>query len=190
MKALILRLTQDGRPMEWIGWQEAVLLYSKNQVIWSLGDMPLRIFGGVNRKLNIRTYMDVAPIVAARGVNQDIRNRTTPVLTNRELFRRDRHTCMYCLTTLNDRRLTRDHVIPLSRGGKNEWNNVVAACCTCNHSKADKLLEETHMTLHAVPYTPNHAEWLILRNRDIRADQMAFLKAKCPKKRRDSWVSL
>ncbi|MBT8126011.1 MAG: HNH endonuclease, partial [Gammaproteobacteria bacterium] len=41
------------------------------------------------------------------------------------------------------------------------------------------------MRLHAVPYTPNYAEWLILRNRNILADQMAFLKAQCPKERRD-----
>jgi len=37
------------------------------------------------------------------------------------------------------------------------------------------------MRLHAVPYVPSHAEWLILRNRRILADQMAFLQAQCPR---------
>jgi len=90
---------------------------------------------------------------------------------------------MYCLASLSDRHLTRDHVVPLSRGGLDVWTNVVTACRVCNQRKADRLLKENSMRLHAVPYTPNHAEWLILRNRHILSDQMAFLKAQCPKYR-------
>lgn len=184
MKPLILRLSQSGQPEDWIGWQEAVLLYAKDQVVWSLGERPFRFYGGVNRKQNARSYLDVDPIVAARGVAGKVKQGYIS-LTNRELFRRDKHICMYCLVTMPDRKLTRDHVIPISRGGKNVWTNVVTACRKCNQKKADKLLQETNMKLHAVPYTPNYAEWLILRNRNIQADQMAFLKEKCPKERRD-----
>lgn len=183
MSALILRINVSGQPMGWIGWQEAVLLYAKDQVAWTLGDESLRIYGGINRLRNTRSYLDIHPIVAAKGVMGRSVFRTVPPLTNRELFRRDRHTCMYCLTSLSERHLTRDHVMPLSRGGRNVWTNVVTACRACNQRKADQLLSETTMRLHAVPYTPNHAEWLILRNRHILADQMAFLRAQCPKYR-------
>jgi len=91
---------------------------------------------------------------------------------------------MYCLTEFRDKQLTRDHVVPISRGGKDVWTNVVTACRSCNNRKAAKLLSEISMRLKAVPYAPNHAEWLILRNRNILSDQMEFLKAQCPKARR------
>jgi len=186
MTALILRINASGQPMGWIGWQEAVLLYVKDQVMWTLGDEPMRHYGGINRVHNTRSWVDVHPIVAARGVVNKTAHACVPSLTNRELFRRDRHTCIYCLTSLPDRHLTRDHVMPLSRGGQDIWTNVVTACRDCNQRKAARLLRDTNMRLHAVPYTPNHAEWLILRNRHILTDQMAFLKARCPKERRGS----
>ena len=73
--------------------------------------------------------------------------------------------------------------MPVSRGGQDVWTNVVTACAACNQHKADRLIEETTMRLHAVPYVPKYAEWLILRNRHILTDQMIFLKARCPKQR-------
>lgn len=185
MSALILRVNKSGQPMNWIDWQDAVLLYAREQVIWWLGEDPLRIYGGFNRVSNQRSYIDVHPIVAARGAVKHSHFAGEPPLNNKELFRRDGHTCMYCLTELADRKLTRDHLIPVSRGGKDEWNNVVTACRHCNQKKADRLVQESGMRLHAIPYAPNYAEWLILRNRHILADQMTFLQAQCPKERRN-----
>lgn len=186
MSALILRTDITGQAMRWIDWQEAVLLYSKDQVAWTLGDESLRYYGGINRLSNKRSYIDVHTIVAARGLAGGSRFKSVPSLTNRELFRRDRHTCMYCLMPLPDHQLTRDHILPMSRGGLDVWTNVITACRACNQRKADYLLKESGMKLHAVPYTPNHAEWLILSNRNILADQMAFLKTQCPKERQGS----
>lgn len=72
--------------------------------------------------------------------------------------------------------LTRDHIKPLSKGGRDVWSNVVTACRRCNTHKGDRLLETINMKLLAVPYIPNVAEYLVLRNRRILGDQMAFLK--------------
>lgn len=41
--------------------------------------------------------------------------------------------CAYCLT--DGVRLTRDHDIPLVRGGSNDISNIVPACGPCNSSK-------------------------------------------------------
>lgn len=185
MPPMILRISVSGQAMTWIGWQEAVLLYAKDQVAWTLGDNTMRVYGGINRLRNTRSYMDIHPIIAARGIVGRRIFEKVPPLTNRELFRRDRHTCMYCLAKMSDRHLTRDHVIPLSRGGYDSWTNVVTACRLCNQKKGNRLLDQTGMRLHAVPYAPNHAEWLILNNRHILADQMAFLQAQCPKESRN-----
>lgn len=47
--------------------------------------------------------------------------------------------CHYCG---KEAKLTLDHVIPLSKGGKHSKNNVIPACLHCNCSKKDKTLEE------------------------------------------------
>lgn len=48
--------------------------------------------------------------------------------------------CAYCRERLAD---TRDHVIPLSKGGTNFIDNIVPACRSCNSSKRDKLIVNT-----------------------------------------------
>ncbi|MCM8857958.1 MAG: HNH endonuclease [Candidatus Thiodiazotropha sp.] len=178
MQSLILRVDIGGQPMGWMPWQEAAVLYVKERVAWTVGDMPLRFYGGVNRLSGLRSYIDVHPVVAARGSVFAKSYTAKPPLTNRDLFRRDRHSCMYCLAELPDRQLTRDHVLPISRGGEDAGINVVTACVTCNQRKGARTPEEANMRLYAVPYTPSYAEWLILRNRTILVDQMVFLQKK------------
>lgn len=182
MTALILKLDIGGQPMSWISWEDAAVHYSKDQVAWTLGDKPHRFFGGVNRLRNERSYLDVHSVVAVRGNTKRSKFMDVPPLSNRELFSRDRHTCLYCLNEYSDKKLTRDHVIPASRGGKDVWTNLVTACRRCNQRKAARTPEEAGMKLHAVPYTPNYAEWLILKNRKILVDQMSFLQKLCPQR--------
>ena len=77
-------------------------------------------------------------------------------------------------------KLTRVHVIPFSRGGRDTWMNVVTACRSCNERKSDRTPEMAHMELLYLPYVPNRAEYLILTNRRILADQMEFLAQHVP----------
>ncbi|MGI9334001.1 MAG: HNH endonuclease, partial [Gammaproteobacteria bacterium] len=84
--------------------------------------------------------------------------------------------CMYCGKHTSENMLTRDHVRPLSQDGRDTWNNVVTACMPCNHAKGARTPEQANMTLLAVPYVPNRAEYLVLSNRRILADQMEFLR--------------
>ena len=85
---------------------------------------------------------------------------TTPaILTQRNLFVRDKWTCQYCGRSRTRLRghevLTRDHVKPRSRGGKDEWTNVVTSCSTCNNKKGQFLLSEMDdMSLNKVPKKP------------------------------------
>jgi len=80
--------------------------------------------------------------------------------------------------------LSRDHVHPISRGGRDRWNNVVAACKRCNQHKGNRLLSETGMELLALPFCPNTAEYLALINSDrIRGDQMEFLRPQFSRRR-------
>ena len=96
-------------------------------------------------------------------------------VTNTFLFARDRYKCQYCGrqgTELKPREaLTRDHLIPLSRGGSNLWTNVVTACSSCNTRKSNRLPSEIGMyPLHA-PVEPHfvHLSWAVRRLTPIQA---------------------
>ena len=90
-------------------------------------------------------------------------------VTNTFLFARDRYSCQYCGRTASALRpreaLTRDHVVPLSRGGLNTWTNVVTACSSCNTRKANHLPDEIGMHLLHQPVEPHfvHLSWAVRR---------------------------
>lgn len=181
MEPQILRLNMAGQPIEWLNWQEAVTLYAREIVAWSLGDVVRRVHGGVSRISGSQTIIDLPSIIASSG-ERLAKPRTTYPLTNKALFARDGHLCMYCGDHFSEAELTRDHIMPLSRGGEDVWVNVVASCRRCNQHKSDNLLEHTNMQLLATPYRPNLAEYLALVNdRRIRADQMEFLSGQFSK---------
>jgi 5-methylcytosine-specific restriction endonuclease McrA len=74
--------------------------------------------------------------------------------TRRNIFYRDKHRCQYCRRILPQRELNLDHVVPLSRGGRSEWGNVVTACVPCNSRKGSRLPTEAGMKLFRVPRKP------------------------------------
>ena len=73
--------------------------------------------------------------------------------TRATLFLRDEFTCQYCGYKGKD--LTFDHVVPKSRGGKTRWDNVVAACQSCNLKKAAKTTSQAGFKLKKVPTKPS-----------------------------------
>ena len=175
---LILRLDIAGAPIRWIPWQDAVCLYSRDLVAWTAGDNAFTFFGGIARRSGERSSITVHSIIAVKHSKRGQHpKRHVPPLSNHELFRRDSYLCMYCGGGFAEHGLTRDHVIPLSRGGRDKWANVVSACRSCNTRKGGRTPEQAGMPLLAVPYVPNWAEFLALSNRRILADQMDFLKS-------------
>ena len=184
----ILRLNAYGQPQDWLRWEEAVVLQVRGAVDWTMGEEVLTVHGGFNRITEQRSTVTLNSIVACghhgnkKGGN-DLKR--IPPLTNRSLFKRDQNLCLYCGRSFSDGELTRDHVIPISKGGKDLWRNVVAACRRCNQHKSNRLLNECSMELLALPYTPNYFEYLAMVNHHrILGDQMEFLKAHFPKNSR------
>lgn len=177
MQPLILRLDVTGQPVRWVPWQEAVVLHSKEMIAWNAGGTAFTFCGGHNRITGKRSTVTVSSIIAVKGVSRRISVETVvPPLSNRELFLRDGYMCMYCGKDFPEHMLTRDHLRPLSQGGRDCWSNVVAACKSCNHAKGARTPEEAEINILAVPFVPNRAEYLVLSNRRILADQMIFLK--------------
>ncbi|MBL8297822.1 MAG: HNH endonuclease [Rhodanobacteraceae bacterium] len=182
----VLSLDSTGRILDWMSWQDAVCLYVRGAVAWTLGDPCLTIHGGMNRDSGLQSQLDLHPIVASRGHARPGSYEPAPALTNTALFARDRHLCLYCGQHFHKNQLTRDHVVPLSKRGLDEWENVVSACLHCNVRKGSRTPQQAGMPLLAVPYRPSWVEHLILSNRNILADQMQFLVGHLPKHRRPS----
>jgi 5-methylcytosine-specific restriction endonuclease McrA len=64
-------------------------------------------------------------------------------ITRKAVLARDAWTCQYCGHQANG--LTVDHVIPRSRGGESDWENIVAACAPCNRRKGNRTPHEARM---------------------------------------------
>lgn len=174
----ILRLDITGKPVKWIPWQNAVSLYTRDMIAWTAGESKILCRGGINRNTGKQSVLELNSIIAIRcSITRKKVKFDSPPLVNRELFRRDAYLCMYCGNNFSAANLTRDHVLPLSKGGKDNWSNVVTACRRCNSKKGGRKPEEAKMPLLAIPYNPNWAEYLALSNRRILADQMEFLKS-------------
>ncbi len=167
-----------GNPSAWLDNETAVHLVATGRVLTPLGEHARVIRGGINAASGRRSLIQLSSILLTNARVREHRwlRDYAPPLTNRALFARDGHICLYCGETFSPRQLTRDHVLPLSRGGANRWTNVASACRACNHRKNDRTPAEWGVELIAVPYAPCHAEHLILCGKTILADQMAFLR--------------
>jgi 5-methylcytosine-specific restriction endonuclease McrA len=85
------------------------------------------------------------------------RGRSIP-LTTRTVVARDSGVCAYC----GNAAATMDHIVPRSHGGSHTWENVVAACKSCNHKKAARTPEQAKMPLRFKPTRPRGAHARLL----------------------------
>ncbi|MBI1759393.1 MAG: HNH endonuclease [Actinobacteria bacterium] len=92
-------------------------------------------------------------------------------LTRKAVFARDGGRCAYCGAAAT----SIDHVVPKSRGGLHVWENVVASCGRCNHTKADRHVWELGWSLGVVPKAPNGASWRVLGARQPDPRWSAYL---------------
>jgi 5-methylcytosine-specific restriction endonuclease McrA len=180
----VLRTDLAGLPIEWVDYRDAARLYFLEQVAYACGDRLFRLRGGTNALTKQRSVLEIHSIIATHGTHHPagrLKGDYSPPLSNRTLFQRDDHMCMYCGRCFSPRHLSRDHVRPVSKGGKDVWRNVVTACVRCNNFKAGRTPEAAGMELLAVPFTPTHAEYVYLMGRNVLADQMEFLRAHFPR---------
>src|SRR5437879_13883127 len=88
----------------------------------------------------------------------------TRALSRKNILLRDRNTCQYCSLVVAAGELTRDHVVPRSRGGLSTWENLVACCHPCNRQKGNQTPAEAGMKLMREPRSFNlHTSRHIMR---------------------------
>jgi len=177
----ILIVDSHGQPVRWAALTRAARYYASGKVVTDLGENLFSMSGGYQESSGLRSEFVTSSIVMIRGRHRLPVHHAHVGLTKHRLFARDRNVCAYCGGQFVEADLTVEHIVPVSRGGRHEWTNVVTACRSCNTRKGNRRPEEAHMPLLFVPYAVCRNEGFILSNRRILADQMAFLQATLPK---------
>jgi 5-methylcytosine-specific restriction endonuclease McrA len=91
--------------------------------------------------------------------------------SRKAVFLRDGGSCQYCGRAAENV----DHVLPRSRGGTHDWENVVAACRGCNARKKDRTPSEAAMALARAPFAPRPAFWLVAATGGFEPEWSAYL---------------
>ncbi len=144
MTTRTLVLTPWYFPFSVVGWEDAITLVYLDKV-----DVIVEYDEEVRSP---STSMKVPAVVRLRGKVSPIKRGVR--FSRFNVYVRDGFTCAYCSTKLPMSKLTYDHVLPRSRGGRTVWENIVTACALCNAKKADKTPEEARMRPRKPPYRP------------------------------------
>jgi 5-methylcytosine-specific restriction endonuclease McrA len=145
LKSKVLVLNASYEPLS--------ILDAKNAILLLLGGKAVTIANHPEHR--IRTICESVPMPSIVRLNVFIRVQYKTALLNRKnLFRRDGFRCQYC--GRKDVLLTIDHMVPKSRGGEDSWDNLIAACKSCNTIKGNRTPLEAGMPPLSKPIRPTH----------------------------------
>jgi 5-methylcytosine-specific restriction endonuclease McrA len=163
--ALVLNATYE--PLCVVSQRRAiVLVLTAKAVVVEAAD---GIFHSPTRRVDVPAVVRLSRFVR-------VPYRADVPLTRKGVLARDGHRCAYCgapATSL-------DHVVPRSRGGTHTWDNVVAACARCNHTKADRSVADMGWRLHAAPRAPSGTAWRVLGTRRVDPRWSVYLDGHQP----------
>ena len=177
----ILKLDVGGIPQSWVNAEEATKHYAEGSIAWTLGKPIAVMRGGISRQSGKQSIIELHSIIATKGSSRINQFDIIPAITKNKLYRRDRGICAYCSHSITEGEAEAEHIIPASRGGGYSWMNLVISCRQCNQKKGNRSPEKAGMSLIYAPYVPSLYEDMILKGRNILADQMEFLAANLPK---------
>lgn len=144
-----LILNADFRPLSYFPlsvwpWQEAVKAIFRGSV---------NVVSEYERTVRSPDLEMKLPSVLA--LKEFVALRRTPAFTRFNLFLRDQWQCQYCGDDFKTHDLTFDHVIPRSKGGRTNWENIVAACQCCNAKKGNSMPHDIGMYPLKEPRQPS-----------------------------------
>ena len=145
-KCPALVLNADYRPLSYYplslwSWQDSIKSVFLDRVI---------TVSNYDRVVRSPSFSLKLPSVLA--LKSYVNPQSNPNFTRFNVFLRDKFTWQYC-GSKNE--LTFDHLLPRSKGGKTDWNNVVTACTCCNVKKGGRLLIQSGMTVNQKPFQPS-----------------------------------
>ena len=141
---MALKLDASYRPIEVIDALEALVMCIIGKAT------PVETYD-----TKIRSTTKAFELPAVIVLKTIVKFRFTTVACNRtNIAWRDNNQCQYCGNYFPFNKLTMDHVLPKSRGGKNTWENLVAACMKCNQKKGSRTPQESGMIPLKKPVRP------------------------------------
>jgi len=159
----VIVLNSDYTYLNTVSWQRAICLMFKGKA------EVLRYTEKVVRNFDKTVIMKIPAVLKLMKLVRSIYKSKVP-FSKRNVMVRDGFVCAYCGT--KDKRLTIDHVIPISKGGKTSFENCVAACKNCNSTKNDRIPSEAGMYLKRQPYAPTISEFIRLKIKELGIDDI------------------
>jgi 5-methylcytosine-specific restriction endonuclease McrA len=142
-QVLLLNITYE--PLRIINWKKAITLLCLGKV---------EVIEEYGRDIHSVSFTIKLPSVV-RLLNL-VKKPKSPVKFSRQnIYLRDKYRCQYCGLKHSTEELTYDHVLPKSRGGKTEWENIVTCCIGCNRKKGGRTPNEARMNLVRKPTRPS-----------------------------------
>ena len=142
-----LKLDSSYRPIEIVDALEALVLclIGKAQAI-------------ENYAKEVHSVSETFTLPAVIVLNRYVKfNFKVIGVSRKDIIIRDQNKCQYCGNEFPTDKLTLDHILPKSKGGKNTWMNLVAACKKCNQKKGDRTPEQANMKLINKPVKPKYS---------------------------------
>ena len=155
-------LNADYSFLNVVDWQRAICLLVKNKV------KVLRYSGKTvmtGEGMSVRVPLVIKLIKFIRMVY-----RSRVPFSKKNVMIRDGFKCAYCRR--HTARLTIDHIIPKSRGGRTEFENCVTACRECNHKKGNQMPSEARMYPQVKAYQPTISEFLQRKVKQLGIEEM------------------
>jgi 5-methylcytosine-specific restriction endonuclease McrA len=146
-QTLLLNATYE--PLKVVHWQKAVTLWCQGKV---------EIVAVHDREIRAVSFSFKLPSVIRLLRYVRIKKRFDYVPFSRaNIYARDAYSCQYCAHSYPTQELTFDHVVPVSRGGRKDWENIVTCCVSCNRRKGGRTPAEAGMHLVRPPRRPDSA---------------------------------
>ena len=143
-QTLLLNATYE--PLKVVHWQKAVTLWCQGKV---------EIVAVHDREIRAVSFSFKLPSVIRLLRYVRIKKRFDYVPFSRaNIYARDWYSCQYCAKSFPTTELTFDHVVPVSRGGRKDWENIVTCCVSCNRRKGGRTPGEASMRLVRPPKRP------------------------------------
>lgn len=143
----VLVLNFGYQPIAVVNWQDALTMIFNNraEVVQYHED---RIVRSASSEWMVPSIIRFLKRASSKFFSRSVR------FTRKNVWLRDGGCCQYCACAVKVSDFTYDHVLPVSKGGKTTWENIVVACVSCNQKKQDKTPEQARMRLRSKPIKP------------------------------------
>jgi 5-methylcytosine-specific restriction endonuclease McrA len=143
---MTLLLNTTYEPLRVVHWKRAITLMWQEKVeVLEVYDKEIH---AVSITIKLPSVIRLLKLIRVKDSHHAVK------FSRANIFARDKYRCQYCGLKFRTEELTFDHLIPISRGGKKAWENIVTACLVCNNRKSGRTPDEARMRLIKLPVKP------------------------------------